>query len=92
MTGEHLDRLSGYLQDLRMVVRGLLTVSGPSAANYFPTRTPLSMPVLAAGPVQVPAPPSRAKVGHLCSPPVCGPPGDNWWLAATVCFSCLAND
>jgi SAM-dependent methyltransferase len=27
MTGEHLDRLSGYLQDPRMVVRGLLTVS-----------------------------------------------------------------
>ena len=27
MTGEELDRLSGYLDDPRMVVRGLLTVS-----------------------------------------------------------------
>jgi hypothetical protein len=27
MTGEQLDRLSGFLHDPRMVVRGLLTIS-----------------------------------------------------------------
>jgi hypothetical protein len=27
MTGEQLDRLSGFLRDPRMVVRGLLTIS-----------------------------------------------------------------